>query len=69
MKFGVALFAFMKQNPGKRPNPGDNGNNGKRCWQLYSLQGLSTDKFINVVEKILKGEYELLNSISEIIKK
>jgi hypothetical protein len=66
--FGVALFAFMKQKPEKKPALNDNGNNGKRCWQLYSLQSLSTDKFVNVVEKILKGEYELLNSTSEIIK-
>lgn len=64
--FGVALCNFMKQKPEKKPALNDNGNNGKRCWQLYSLQGLSTDKFAQVVEKILKGEYELMNSITEV---
>jgi hypothetical protein len=59
----------MKPRPEKKPFPNGNGNNGKRCWQLYSLQGLSTDKFIQVVEKVLKGECELLNSISDIYKK
>ncbi|MGB2696807.1 MAG: hypothetical protein WBD28_02975 [Candidatus Zixiibacteriota bacterium] len=58
----------MKEKPEKKPTPDGNGNNGKRCWQLYSLQRLSTDKFIDVVERILKGEYELLNSVSEIYK-
>jgi hypothetical protein len=54
----------MKQKPAKEPVV-----DCKRCWHLYSLQSLSTDKFIQVVEKILKGEYELLNSITEIYKK
>ena len=60
----------MNEKPEKKPAPdNNNGNNGKRCWQLYSLQRLSTDKFINVVEKILKGEHELLNSLEDVFKK
>lgn len=62
--FGVAFFSSMKQRPEKVP-----AVNSKRSWQLYSLQSLSTDKFIQVVEKILKGEYELLNSITNVYKK
>ena len=59
----------MKEKPEKKSAPNGNGNNGKRCWQLYSLQRLSTDKFINVVEKILKGEHELMNSLEDVFKK
>ena len=67
--FGVALFNFMKQKPEKKTTANGNGNNGKRCWQLYSLQGLSTNKFAQVVQKILKGEHELLNSITDVWEK
>jgi hypothetical protein len=59
----------MKKKPEKKSKPNGNGNNGNRYWQLYSLQRLSTDKFIHVVEKILKGEYELLNSIQDVYNK
>ena len=64
MKFGVALFDSMNQKPEKEPVL-----NSKRSWHLYSLQSLSTDKFIQVVEKILKGEYELLNSLADVYEK
>jgi len=32
----------------------------KRYWHLYSLQNLSSDKFVRIVNKILKKEYQLI---------
>ena len=32
----------------------------KTCWITYGLQGLSTEKFLKVVQKILNGEHVLL---------
>ncbi|HEX9911949.1 MAG TPA: hypothetical protein VGB01_01740 [candidate division Zixibacteria bacterium] len=32
----------------------------KTCWHIYTLQALSSDKFIRVVNKILKREYILI---------
>lgn len=32
----------------------------KTCWITYGLQGLSTEKFLKVVQKILEGRYILL---------
>ena len=32
----------------------------KTCWITYGLQGLSTEKFLKVVQKILEGEFILL---------
>jgi hypothetical protein len=32
----------------------------KTCWITYGLQGLSTEKFLKVVQKILEGELVLL---------
>jgi hypothetical protein len=32
----------------------------KEVWVTYGLQGLSTDKFLEVVKKILEGKYILL---------
>lgn len=32
----------------------------KTCWITYGLQGLSTEKFLEVVQKILDGKYILL---------
>jgi hypothetical protein len=32
----------------------------KTYWHLYSLQTLNTEKFISVVNKILKQEYNLI---------
>ncbi|MDH4223892.1 MAG: hypothetical protein OEV55_10190 [candidate division Zixibacteria bacterium] len=32
----------------------------KTCWHIYTLQSLSSDKFIRVVNKILKKEYILI---------
>ena len=31
----------------------------KKYWHLYSLQTLSGDKFVKIVNKILKKEYQL----------
>ena len=31
----------------------------KKYWQLYSLQTLSSDKFVKIVNKILRKEYQL----------
>lgn len=31
----------------------------KTCWVTYGLQGLSTEKFLKVVQKILDGKYTL----------
>jgi hypothetical protein len=33
----------------------------KDCWHPYGLQSLSPDKFVNVVSRILKGKFELLD--------
>lgn len=32
----------------------------KNCWNLYGLQVLSPNKFVIVVDKILKGQYEVI---------
>jgi hypothetical protein len=32
----------------------------KTCWITYGLQGLSTEKFLKVVQKILDGKFVLL---------
>jgi len=32
----------------------------KDCWHPYSLQGLSPDKFVKVVTRILAGKFDLL---------
>ena len=32
----------------------------KRYWHLYSLQTLSGDKFVKIVNKILRKEYSLI---------
>jgi hypothetical protein len=32
----------------------------KTCWITYGLQGLSTEKFLEVVQGILDGEFILL---------
>jgi|GEM_PF-1283295 len=32
----------------------------KTCWVTYKLQGLSTEKFLKIVEKIIEGEYTLI---------
>ena len=32
----------------------------KMCWHIYSLQSLNSEKFIKVVNKILRREYILI---------
>ena len=32
----------------------------KKYWHLYSLQTLTSDKFVKVVNKILRKEYQLI---------
>jgi len=32
----------------------------KICWHLYSLQALNSEKFIEVIDKILRSEYLLI---------
>jgi len=32
----------------------------KDCWHPYGLQGLSPEKFVKVVSRILTGKFELL---------
>jgi hypothetical protein len=32
----------------------------KKYWHLYSLQTLSSDKFVKIVNKILRKEYQLI---------
>lgn len=32
----------------------------KIYWHLYSLQNLNSEKFIRVVEKVLRKEYQLI---------
>lgn len=32
----------------------------KICWHLYSLQGLNPEKFIKVIDKILRREFLLI---------
>ena len=33
----------------------------KELWHPYGLQGLTTDKFAHVVDRILRGRFVLLN--------
>jgi hypothetical protein len=37
----------------------------KRYWVTYKLQSLSTEKFLEVVNKILRGEHILLEPAQE----
>ncbi|MBD3232257.1 MAG: hypothetical protein GF315_00890 [candidate division Zixibacteria bacterium] len=46
-------MAPKKQKPNFKMPP-------KVCWHLYSLQDLHPEKFIKVVNKILKKEYLLI---------
>lgn len=39
--------------------PGSLRLDEKKYWHLYSLQTLSSDKFVRIVNKILKKEYQL----------
>ena len=32
----------------------------KKYWHLYSLQTLNSDKFVRIVNKILRKEYQLI---------
>jgi hypothetical protein len=32
----------------------------KTCWHLYSLQNLNGEKFVKVVNKILRKEWQLI---------
>ena len=32
----------------------------EKYWHLYSLQTLSSDKFVKIVNKILRKEYQLI---------
>lgn len=32
----------------------------KTCWHLYSLQTLNNEKFVKVVNKILKHEWQVI---------
>ena len=32
----------------------------KTCWHLYSLQNLSEEKFVKVVNKILRKEWQVI---------
>jgi len=34
--------------------------NEKKYWHLYSLQTLNSDKFVKIVNKILRKEYQLI---------
>ena len=49
----------------KREEKKDNLNETKNCWHPYKLQSLSPEKFVQIVEKILKGELNLLSSSSD----
>jgi len=42
----------------KKSNPIKNSE--KTCWHIYSLQNLNSEKFIKVVNKILRREYILI---------
>ena len=44
----------------KRRKPVLSGLPTKRCWHLYSLQNLQTEKLAKIVNKILKKEYVLI---------
>jgi hypothetical protein len=41
------------------PKKPDNRLDEKKYWHLYSLQTLNSDKFVRIVNKILKKEYQL----------
>lgn len=55
------LFDYMA----KREEKKENLNETKNCWHPYKLQSLSPEKFVQIVEKILKGELNLLSSSSD----
>lgn len=49
----------------KREEKKENLNETKNCWHPYKLQSLTPEKFVQIVEKILKGELNLLSSSSD----
>jgi len=51
----------MAKKEGKK----ENLNGAKPCWHPYKLQSLTPEKFVQIVEKILKGELNLLSSSSD----
>ena len=49
---GVEMSKEGKSVPFRKP--------AKELWNKYSLQGLSLQKFVQVVNRIIKGEFRLL---------
>jgi hypothetical protein len=49
---GVEMSRQIKSEPFRKPD--------KELWNKYSLQGLNLQKFIQVVNRIIKGELRLL---------
>ena len=51
----------------EKKNSNKNKNNGhkKTLWHPYKLQSLTPEKFVDTVQKILKGEYELLSQLPD----
>ncbi len=49
----------------KKNTEKDISNFQKTLWHPYKLQSLTPEKFAETVEKILKGEYELVNNLPD----
>jgi hypothetical protein len=57
---GLPLCHSAKEGyPLNDKKPGSLRQDQKKYWHLYSLQTLSSDKFVRIVNKILKKEYQL----------
>jgi hypothetical protein len=57
----IAIFIFKHQEGRMARRPKQQLKlPEKTCWHLYSLQELQPDKFLKVVEKILKRDYLLI---------
>ena len=52
LKEGLAAVSNKKKEACRTPE--------KKYWHLYSLQTLSSDKFVKIVNKILRKEYLLI---------
>ena len=55
----LSVFSAKEGYPLNYKKPESLRNDEKKYWHLYSLQTLSSDKFVRIVNKILRKEYQL----------
>ena len=55
----LSVFSAKEGYPLNHKKPESQRYDEKKYWHLYSLQMLSSDKFVRIVNKILRKEYQL----------